>query len=238
MNFKIIEFNEIESTSKYIKENLDKLRNFDVIVADRQLSGYGRRNREWFDNSENLSFSILVKTVLSNRIGLITQLAAAAVYQTLLEFGIKTNIKWPNDIVINSKKICGILVETVLVGDVLNTVIGIGININNVMFSEDIRNKATSMTIEKGIIFSKPEVLNVLLKRINETLTQYFNETDEFLDVCREHSSLIGEFVFIEENRRVKIINIDNLGRLVVEENGKTLTFIGSEVSLNNLYNI
>jgi len=237
MNFKIIEFKEIESTNKYIKENLDKLRGFDVIVADRQLSGYGRRSRDWFDNSDNLSFSILVKTVLSDRIGLITQLAASAVHRALKGFEIDSEIKWPNDVVINSKKICGILVETILIDGVLNTVIGIGLNVNNSKFSKDLSNKATSMFMENGTTFDKSIVLKVLLKEVGKSLTQYFNKTDEFLSVCRNNSSLIGEYVFIEKNRRVKIINIDNFGRLLVEENGETLTFIGSEVSLNNLYN-
>lgn len=235
--FKVITFNELDSTNKYIKENLDKLRDFDVVAADKQLSGYGRMKRDWFDDSDNLSFSILFTVNLSERTGLITQLAAASVQRVLESFGVSAEIKWPNDVVVNMKKISGILVETIITGDTARVVLGIGLNINNTTFSSNISSIATSMKLETNNVFSKDRVLEKLLEVLEVNLNQFFIGTDEFLEICRNKSTIIGESVYLSKNRLVEVIDIDYLGRLEVIENGKRLAFIGSEVSLNNLYN-
>lgn len=231
----IIEFDSIDSTSKYIKENLDKLSVFDVITANRQTEGYGRLNRSWYDNNDNLSFSCLFEFPITERLGLITQMAAVSVVEALDAYGINAYIKWPNDIIVNDKKISGILVENVLT-DKAHVVLGIGVNVNNKEFSDDIRFKATSMCVESNQEYNKSEVLQTILDRLEKHIESFIRNQDDYLEVVRSKSYLIGKHVELFEGEIVEVLDIDELGRLKVKQDGNILTYMGSEVSLTNIY--
>jgi len=235
--FRLIEFNELDSTNKYIKDNLDRLSPFDCIIAEQQTSGYGRMKRSWFDNKDNLSFSILLETKNLERLGLVTQFAAVAVLNSLKKHGIKASIKWPNDIIVSGKKICGILTETVLDKSKVSVILGIGLNVNNEIFTDELRFKATSIFNETKEKSEPKTILMNILDELESLFEQFEAETDEFMTVVRENSALIGKVVRLYEGDEVEVIDIDSLGRLKVNNNGKILTYVGSEVSLKNNYN-
>ena len=145
MHFKIIKFKKINSTSEKAKE-LAKDGLFDIVVAaEEQTKGKGRFNRKWFSSEGGLYFSVLLKEKNIENAKYLTFIAAVSVVKAIENVaGLKTKIKWPNDIHINKKKLCGILTETFM--DCV--VVGVGININQIKFNKQISNIATSLKIQ------------------------------------------------------------------------------------------
>jgi len=235
---KLISFDELDSTNKYIKNNLGALESGTIITAKNQTNGYGRKGRVWFnDKDKSLTFSMLVKQNLREDLGLITQLAAVSVLKTLEQYNINVSIKWPNDILINNKKICGILVENIISDDSVSVIIGIGININNKEFDKSIIDKATSLYLETNHRFDVLNIQNVLLEKLEYYYNQYLNNNIEFLDISRSKSCLIGKEIYLEnQHETVLVKGIDNLGRLIVVINGLEKVYVGSEISLSNSY--
>lgn len=170
----------IDSTNSYSKQNIDTLDDKTIVYTYNQTNGRGRFDRKWVDlGSENLFLSIILKPsnelkpVYSN----LTQFTALKLSQTFEGYGISPKIKWPNDILINDKKISGILAETVFRNNTLKgLVIGIGINLNadKKDFSQ-INKKVTSLNLEINKNVDKTEFLE---KFINN----FFNDYEKFLN--------------------------------------------------------
>ena len=180
---KIFHFDELESTNTYAKSIAAQLDGEgQVVITEKQLNGRGRLGRQWVSqNSNGIWMSIILKPKISiDQLSKITQVAAAATNLGLLSHGVKTHIKWPNDIIINDKKICGILVEMNseknisdnISGDskINYVIVGIGINVNSNTedFPEELRNTATSIKIETNKEFKRniiaAEILNYFEK--------------------------------------------------------------------------
>lgn len=236
---KIICFDTINSTNQYVKDHHKDLESGTVIVAKKQTSGYGRLHRKWESSEQdNLTFSLLLKLPFTERISLLTQVAAASVYRSLKDLKIDALVKWPNDILVQDKKICGILVETILEKKYVNVTIGFGLNVNALNFKNDLSDKATSMSLESGKSYIVKDILHLLLKNVNIYLKDFLEESDIFLDLIRDNSYLIGKYVYLseEESQLVLVKNIDHLGRLVVVSNNKEVAYTGSEVTLTSNY--
>ncbi len=235
-SFRIAKFKRLDSTNKYMKENLDKLSVFDVVTADVQINGYGRMQRNWFDNTDNLSFSLFLELPLNERNGILTQITALAVMDVISKYTKNASIKWPNDCLVNEKKIAGILIENIIQGNVVKMIIGVGVNINNRQFDSSIEDKATSLFLETGTTVDK----DVILKEILTTFKGYFNQFIEndltFMERIRSRSSVIGKFVTLFEGNTVYVKDIDSMGRLIVWEDGKEYSYVGSEISLTKNY--
>jgi BirA family transcriptional regulator, biotin operon repressor / biotin---[acetyl-CoA-carboxylase] ligase len=120
------------------------------IVARRQTAGRGRHGRTWVSEKDSgLYFSIVLRPGIETRfLPLITLAAGIAVYDTLKEFGISPDIKWVNDVLVDEKKISGILAETVETRDGLSVVLGIGINLTSKNFPPELADIATSIGAE------------------------------------------------------------------------------------------
>lgn len=132
------------------------------VVALEQTAGRGRLQRQWISPKDaGLYFSVVLRPhIRQSSWPLITLVAALAVHDALLEaYSLKTDIKWPNDILSNNRKLCGILAETVdtTIGRAL--VLGIGINLTNSAFPPELRESATSVQLETGRV---PDLENVL----------------------------------------------------------------------------
>ena len=235
---KLILFDELDSTNKYIKQHLDVLDSGTIVIAKNQTNGYGRKGRFWFNDKDNsLTFSLLVKQDLRNDLGLITQLTAVSVLKALEQHNISASIKWPNDILINNKKVCGILVENIISNNSISVIIGIGVNINNEEFDKSIIGKATSLYLETKQKYDVLNIQNILLEKLEYYYNQYLNNDTEFLEISRSKSCLIGKEIYLEnQHETVLVKGIDHLGRLVVEINGLEKVYSGSEVSLSNNY--
>jgi BirA family biotin operon repressor/biotin-[acetyl-CoA-carboxylase] ligase len=159
---------------------------FSLVVADEQTAGRGRLDRKWYTPKETaLAFSLLLrptaeeKPYLTRTVGL----AALAVAESLRKHGLTAQIKWPNDVLIHGRKVCGILTESVWSGeDVDCVVIGIGINVlkGSVPPSETLLFPATSLEEELGYAPERLEILKEILTTLLELRPRM--TTDEFLD--------------------------------------------------------
>ena len=148
---KILHFKTIDSTNHFartlIKEEIDE---GSIVVADIQTSGRGRNNRLWSSPIGGLWFSVILYPDISSKKGMTVTMAASVSVADAIKksFGLNTEIKWPNDILINGKKVCGILTEIETKNDrIFYSIVGIGINVNNDLDSE-LENIATSLKIE------------------------------------------------------------------------------------------
>ncbi len=142
-----------------------------VVVADEQTAGRGRFGRKWdSEPMSNLLFSVLLRPSFLERdeIFVLTFCAAVAVADALEEVArVKPELKWPNDILLDGKKVCGILLETNFEGDALRyVVIGIGINVNQKIYPPQIADKAVSVATVAGKEFDREEVLSAILARL------------------------------------------------------------------------
>lgn len=175
----ILYFKELESTSVWARKNLKDLEDFKVISADIQTAGHGQFERKWFSsdkNGGNMYISIVLKPENIEHLNELTRFTSYIGAKTIEEYGIKAQFKFPNDILINGKKIAGILAESVFIGNEFKGVIvGVGINLN--LTPDEAKNidiPATSIFIETNKNVNKDEFLE-------KFLNNFKREYDSFL---------------------------------------------------------
>ena len=237
---KIIPFQSIDSTNSYLKENFKSLAEGDVCFSLHQTGGKGRRGRVWQDEGKDLLFSILFLEGLNEKLALaLPLLSGAAVAQTLVGLGFDPKIKWPNDVLLNDKKCCGILVEGVSETSIDAIISGIGINLNEDSFPEDIAYKATSLHIQSGLTYDPKEVLFLFLKEFDELYEDYKRGGKRYLALIRERFYLLGKEVYLNyhnENLSGTVEGIDDEGSLLLNDGKKVHHLISGEVSLEKTY--
>lgn len=161
----MLHFEVIDSTQKYIKENsIKNMPNGTIVIADTQSSGIGTQGRKWFtgDNNENIAMSfVLYPETDIKKFSNLTKLIAECIINTVKKlYGYELKIKVPNDIICNEKKIAGILTESSSIGEkVKKIIIGIGFNVNQMEFPEDLKDLATSLKKEFSKNFSNEEII-------------------------------------------------------------------------------
>ena len=145
-------FNELDSTSAFLKRGRFSLRNFTFVSCDFQTNGHGRMGRTWVSpEGENLMFSVLIKDkALVNNFSSLSLCSAVSILKVLQKLELENvSIKWPNDIYVNGKKICGILLESVADNNQMSSVIvGIGLNVNTTDFVGEYKTQPTSIALE------------------------------------------------------------------------------------------
>ena len=149
INMELIFLEEVGSTNAYVKQHMSELSDSTVVYTSHQTDGRGRLNRKWIDTgNENIYMTFCLKPscdfmeVYSN----LTQYLSVVLCKTLEKYGIEPKIKWPNDIIINNKKISGILTELSAEIERINyVVVGIGMNVKNTKFNGELEDKATSI---------------------------------------------------------------------------------------------
>lgn len=241
---RIIHFDSVESTNSIAKKLGDSDEaDGSVIIAEEQTKGRGRLGRSWVSpKHKGIWMSIILKPDLNpvDAVNL-TQTAAAAVVKAAQELGIKTLVKWPNDIVINNKKVCGILTEMNAELTKINyVVVGLGINVNieESEFPEDIKDTATSLKLETNSFVNRQKLTAGILNNFEDLYTKLTQENniEASVNICRENSAVIGKDVLIinrEKTIEAHVIDIDDKGRLLVEyTGGRREHIISGEVSI------
>lgn len=233
---KIINFKTLPSTNQYLKEHYQELEEFTIIKADNQTNGHGRLNRSWqVEPNTNLTFSILLKPkVDSSIIPLISLVAGSSVFKTLDKY-VKCTIKWPNDIMIKDKKVTGILAEGVYSNTMEALIIGIGINVNQTIFNEEIKNKATSLKLELYRDLNIDTLLQEFWVNFECLYNNYINGNNKYIKICKEHNYLKDKVVTYD-NKEVKVLDISDNGNLEVLENNQIKELFFGEVTLQNIY--
>lgn len=222
-----------------------------IVVADRQTAGRGRRGRTWSSPSgKSIYFTIVVRPAFApDKASMITLVMALSVAQAIEEVtGLPAQIKWPNDIVVHKKKVCGILTEmsmTPEMDEIQFVVAGVGVNTNHnglEEFPEEIRETAASLKMESGEHIDRAGLLERILARFEENYDCF--ERIQDLSALREayQAHLInmdtqvlvldpaGEYAGISRG-------ISETGELIVErENGDRVLVYAGEVSVRGLY--
>lgn len=231
---KIIRIKETVSTNSLAKELALKGENEGtVIFAERQTGGRGRLGRSFFSpDGKGIYMSVILKP--ENPL-LITSFASVAVLRAIKKIcDADVKIKWVNDLYLNGKKICGILTEGVYQGEDLKyAVLGIGINVKQAEFPDEIADIATSIENETGIEISVKELENQL---VNELDNLYKTYTDgKFLEESRNASNVIGKEIKVingNDNFFAKAVGIDEKGGLVIEIARERSVLYSGEISI------
>lgn len=182
--YNISHFKEINSTHKYVKENYKNLKDRTVILADMQSNGIGTHGRVWYTGRENnIAMSILIKPNCNiENLKNITTKIASSIQKAINEmYNINLEIKFPNDLLLNSKKICGVLTEINTISEKVNyLIISIGFNVNETHFDEETANIATSLKKEYNKNYSREDIIIKIIENIeNEILINLTSQNNE-----------------------------------------------------------
>lgn len=242
-------YEETDSTNIRAKEAGEQEKDISrgmLFVADKQTAGVGRRGRSWESpEGENIYMSLLIKPEIEpSKASMLTLVMAAAVAEGMKKVcGANAQIKWPNDIILNKKKVCGILTEMSMAGtEIKYVVIGVGINVNQKVFNTDLEEKATSLSLEFSKIFDRKTIISAVLE-------EFYKYYDGFLHV--------GDLSYLQETYNQMLVNrdedvvihepgneysahamgINERGELIVELEDRTRRNIyAGEVSVRGIY--
>ncbi len=218
-------FKETESTNTIAREIANTVGEGVVVIAESQTRGRGRLGRKWISPEGGIWLSIILKPRIQPLYApRITLLAGVAVAKTIRSTGLQARIKWPNDVLINEKKVCGILTEIEAEIDLIDhCVVGIGIdaNVDTESFPEEFRESSTSLKKELGHEINRVEFVQRLLEEFEALYLKFQNEGfPSILEEWRNMSATIGEWVKITTQTKTiygEAIGVDNEGALILE---------------------
>lgn len=216
-----------------------------LVVTECQNAGRGRKGRSWSSPEGcNIYFTLLLRPACQpDQACMLTLVMALAVAEAIREQGLDAGIKWPNDIVVSGKKVCGILTEMSAEPDYIHyVVIGTGINVNQESFPEEIRQTATSLKNEKGEHVARAALLSCVM--------EHFERAYESFCASFDLSGLLPDYqrLLVNKDAPVKVLDpkgefcgiargINDRGELLVErEDGRMETVYAGEVSVRGIY--
>ncbi len=195
-----------------------------VVIAEQQEKGRGRLNRTWLSQKGGLWFTIILKPDLPPQLSFKVNFAASLCLARTLNrlFDINARVKWPNDILVNNKKLVGLLSEMETRGDMISFVnVGIGINVNN--HPEQDEPNAVSIRTLVGREVSRREILTTFLDELEAMLQDILEKN--IIDLWKEQTSTIGKQVRIETLNNVYkgvALDVDETGALILEQEDNT----------------
>jgi len=240
-------FDTLESTNTKAKElaakpGLDGA----VVVSEEQTTGKGRLGRQWVSpKHRGIWMSLILKPDLEpSNVPRMVHIAAAAVLLALKEIGIRASVKWPNDIILNGKKVCGILTE--MSGEINHidyVIVGIGVNANLEAqdIPQDIIEKASSLLIETGSEVDRKSLSAKILNHFEDLYTDFLETgtIEASVKICRDNSILLGRDIRLiarNKERKARAVDISIDGELIVQfEDGRIEPISSGEVSVRGL---
>lgn len=231
-------FKECTSTNSVAHQiiNKNKAIEGEIVICQAQTSGKGQKGNHWESEPlKNLTFSVILTPTFLKieeqfQLNMVVSLAVYEVLEAFLPQNVK--IKWPNDILVNNKKIAGILIENVLSGNSLkNSIVGVGININQLIFETE---KATSLAKELGKDFDLELLLTLFLEALERNYLQLKQGKAALLSLkYLENLFKINEFQTFEDKNGIfegKIIGVDIAGRIQIIKDNQKMTYNLKEV--------
>ena len=246
MNVNVVHYKEVDSTNAEARRlSVEGAESGLVVTAKKQTAGKGRRGRSWESPAdENLYFSILLRPSLEpEKAPMLTLVMAYSVAKVLQREEIQVLIKWPNDLVLSGKKVCGILTEMNLSGaQVEDVIVGVGLNVNTMKFPDELEDKATSLRKETLRELECGELLQLILKEFDKQYQRFLENQDlEFLQ--EDYNAMLinrdREVMVLEPGKEylAKALGINKLGELLVrKEDGSTEAVFAGEVSVRGIY--
>lgn len=216
-----------------------------LLVAKKQTGGKGRLGRVWISpEGTSIYMSVLLTPELSpTQLPCITLVFGLAICRAIRDIAeCEALIKWPNDIIIGNKKLCGILAEMTVEDNLVSyATVGVGINVNNRGFSDEISHKATSLYLEKSISFDRNEIIAVLCGYIEQVYDEFIvsgfdSLKDEYVNLC----ATIGRDVSAQRAGGEicgKAVDVADDGSLIVElDSGDRVSISTGEVAVQGIY--
>lgn len=242
---KLIYKEETDSTNSEAARLTDELAHGTVIVAEAQTAGRGRRGRTWVSGADdNLYFSLLLKPDFAPELAsMLTLVMAEAVAEGIeASCNLVCQIKWPNDIVLHGKKVCGILTEMqVEAGHIKHVIIGVGVNVNQMEFAGEGLKYAGSLRRETGVEIDRAKLLSAILGQF-EGLYEVFGEAGSLAPLKGAYQERLANY-----QKEVKVLDprgayqgvalgINDKGELLVcKKDGIVKTVFAGEVSVRGL---
>ena len=219
--YKLISFEKIPSTQDYAHELIAKhnAQNKTVVVAQTQTAGRGRYRRKWVSRGGNLYASFIYK--ISERNPQLSYAIGVAVAETLMHFGITPQIKWPNDVLVNGKKISGILIEY----SQNFVIVGIGINVKTCPKIKEYKTEKIH-SFDKNV--SVNDVLNVLIKKIDKWRNADFsNVRERWMNLAIYLNNTVKY-----QGKQAVLIGLNDDGALILRSDSKYFLVYGDEINI------
>ena len=238
---KNIQYDEalISTNTKALELASTNINDGTIIITDNQTSGRGRNSNKWFSiPGKSLTFSmILYPKILINQINYFSLIAGLAVSDTLIDLGITPQLKWPNDILINNKKVGGILCESKLSGNSINTlVIGIGLNINEDIdgFPDQLKSTSTTLFSASGKQNKLEIVLAKLLNNFEKRIYLIDSIDQQFIEWENRCGHLNSKITFHHNEKIIKGIfkGLSNNGEAIVLVDDQERIFNSGELEM------
>ena len=229
----------VDSTNDYAKKKAKELVDGSVIISLEQVKGKGRRGRSFHSGKgDGIYLSIILKPGFEpTKAPFITSIAGAALVNTFNKFNIQTKVKWPNDVLINGKKVAGILTEMSADMEFIEyIVLGVGINVSGLEFPSELKNIATSFKLE-GYDVKKLSIIWQFIYEFELLYNLYLNEnTSEVVNILRNNSSVLGKQInvhYMNEIESAIAVDINNQGALIIKtQEGEVKELSSGEISI------
>jgi BirA family biotin operon repressor/biotin-[acetyl-CoA-carboxylase] ligase len=241
IRYNSIHLQQVDSTNSYLKELAGK-ENVDegtVILADFQTAGKGRGQNIWLAEAGlNLTMSVLIRPSLkAGDHFMLNEILSLAAVEMLYGYGIEVKIKWPNDIYVENKKIAGILIENVLMGDeIVTSVLGIGVNVNQLQFPETLPNPVSIAKIS-GKSVGLSEVKEKLLMSLSTRYTAL--KRGNYISLHTEYCSFLykkGETIRYKTGEKISeaiLYSVAQTGELIIQQNdGRLESYLYDDVQI------
>lgn len=239
-------FEELDSTNTYAKQIADSVPDGTLVVAEVQNQGKGSKGRGWESKGGyGIWMSLILKpNILPPDASKLTLVAALSTARACRQYTqLPVQIKWPNDIVCDGKKLCGILTEmSAELNYVNHIVLGIGINVNSMDFSQELQERATSLYLETGREWNRGLLIREIMNCFEEDYRTFLKNSslEELLDEYIAYSVTLGSPIQVLDRNGSydgTAININKDGHLVVRKSdGSLQTVFADEVSVRGVY--
>jgi BirA family biotin operon repressor/biotin-[acetyl-CoA-carboxylase] ligase len=211
-----------------------------VVISEHQTAGRGRQGRSWHSQpGHNLLFSVILRPGLEkDKAGLLPFFAAYSAALAIEQHtGSKCECKWPNDIMINGKKCCGILMENCFQSNSIDfTIAGIGLNINQENFPVELKNKATSLKSECGRGFDRPAIFRQIMRTMESVYSEFISEhSGNILEKWKSHANMFGKNILIDVSGRKisgKAVDLSANGGLILDTPEGRKVFYSGDVTV------
>ena len=238
---KIYAFETIDSTNTFARSLISNGgQEGTLVVSEEQTAGHGRFGRPWIsERGKSLTFSVLLRpSIPADRLGILSLLAALAVARAIHELtSLRPDCKWPNDVLLNGKKVCGILSEGTSTGNSLSgVVVGIGLNVNQSVFPAEIQETATSLLSEAGGPVDRIRLLGLVMHHLELCYRHIQSrDTGRIIALWQEWSTMIGKPVSVSrDGESIQGIAgaLHQDGSLLLRTNGNELKILAGDVTV------
>jgi BirA family biotin operon repressor/biotin-[acetyl-CoA-carboxylase] ligase len=212
-----------------------------VVIAETQTSGKGRLGRKWISPKGNLYLSVVLRpNIPMHKAPLITLTGAVAVASAIrTTSGLEAGIKWPNDILISGKKVCGLLTEMSAEQDrIRHIVLGIGVDVNMEMgeLPPDVRSLSTTLAAEAGAKINRTALLQQVLRDLERWYQKFLANDGDVLDEWKKLNITVGNRITVSgagEALNGLAQGVDSDGRLIMRlDNGTVRTLAAGDVTI------